>query len=338
MKRFKTQQVRLAVLIAVFVLVALGILTNASAGNLCGIGWKDIALLCPLGALETMLASKTIIPQALISFVVVAVLAVLLGRVFCSWICPGALMRELKARSAAKRAVKAAGQSRAAEPAQAADNAAHTARTAAEAPLSAEDVLCDRPIAGGQSGIDASRKRRPAWLSRFDSRHAVLLGALLSSAIFGFPVFCLICPIGLAFATFALLFQFFGGVGNVSLSLLLYPLVFVIELVFLRGWCTKFCPLGALISLLSIPNRTLRPKVDTTRCIQANGGACNRCSAACLERLDPHLPARMNDCSKCGRCSAACPVQAISFTKLAEQLPGKNTPAAADMQQESAAK
>ena len=33
---------------------------------------------------------------------------------------------------------------------------------------------------------------------KFDSRHAVLGGAVLTTAVFGFPVFCLVCPVGLA--------------------------------------------------------------------------------------------------------------------------------------------
>ena len=37
--------------------------------------------------------------------------------------------------------------------------------------------------------------------AKLDSRHYVLGGALLSTAVFGFPVFCLVCPIGLTFAT-----------------------------------------------------------------------------------------------------------------------------------------
>lgn len=44
----------------------------------------------------------------------------------------------------------------------------------------------------------------------FDSRHAVLGGALLTTAVFGFPVFCLVCPVGLTFAAVALLVSLFG--------------------------------------------------------------------------------------------------------------------------------
>ena len=40
-----------------------------------------------------MLASKSIIPAAVVSFVVAATICALLGKVFCSWICPSALSR-----------------------------------------------------------------------------------------------------------------------------------------------------------------------------------------------------------------------------------------------------
>ena len=142
----------------------------------------------------------------------------------------------------------------------------------------------------------------------------MLLAALASATIFGFPVFCLICPIGLMFGTVVLICQFFGGIGDVSLSLVVFPVVLVLELVVARKWCTRFCPLGALLSLLSMPNRTFTPKVDTKKCIKARGGSCDKCRESCLEDLDPHFSGRMNECSKCGRCAQTCPVHAISFS------------------------
>ena len=45
---------------------------------------------------------------------------------------------------------------------------------------------------------------------RFVSRSGVLAGALASAAIFGFPVFCQICPVGLTFATVLLIMSLFA--------------------------------------------------------------------------------------------------------------------------------
>ncbi len=42
-----------------------------------------------------------------------------------------------------------------------------------------------------------------------DSRNWVLGGAILSTAAFGFPVFCLVCPVGLTFGTLVVVWRVF---------------------------------------------------------------------------------------------------------------------------------
>ena len=77
---------RLRVLIPVLIMVAIGVgfVFNTGVGTLSAIGWKDIALLCPLGALSTMIASKTIVPQAVVSLILAAIAILILGRTFCA--------------------------------------------------------------------------------------------------------------------------------------------------------------------------------------------------------------------------------------------------------------
>jgi ferredoxin-type protein NapH len=148
-----------------------------------------------------------------------------------------------------------------------------------------------------------------------DSRHLVLGGSLLSAALFGFPVFCLVCPIGLIFGTVIVAWQFIGF-EDLSLSLLIYPLLLIVELVFLRKWCARFCPLGAALSLMSLPNRLVKPVVNREKCISCTGGSCHVCADVCEERLDPHCATSMNECTKCGVCKDRCPAGAISFALL----------------------
>ncbi|MFR1638333.1 MAG: 4Fe-4S binding protein [Eggerthellaceae bacterium] len=69
--------------------------------------------------------------------------------------------------------------------------------------------------------------------------------ALLSTAVFGFPVFCLICPVGLTFATLIAVWRLFQF-NEVALSLLVFPAMLALEVLVLRKWCSRFCPLGAL--------------------------------------------------------------------------------------------
>ncbi len=143
---------------------------------------------------------------------------------------------------------------------------------------------------------------------------------MLATAAFGFPAFCLICPVGLTVATFVGLWHLFQF-SEATLSLVVFPLILVLELVFLRRWCHRFCPVGALLSLGSRLNRTFRPTVNQETCLSCSGASCHQCAAVCPEGIDLHHPqasAPLNECVKCGECAQACPAQAIHFPFLAD--------------------
>lgn len=284
MKKMKARTLRTIVTFAV--LVAIGYFTAWGIGNLSGFGWDAFSVLCPLGYLESLVAGKTFVPRAFISFVVILVLIMVFGRVLCAWICPMPTLQRL-IPGVRRRKRKDAAQ------------------------VSQEVSVCE-PTADKPAG----KVRRV----RFDSRFGVLLGALASAAIFGFPVFCLICPVGLTFATVLLVMRLFAF-GDVTWAVVVVPLVLLIEVVFLRKWCGKFCPLGALISLVSGANRTLRPHVDDAACLFTSKGVrCFACSKACPEHLDVRRPQlseeALGNCTKCRECADACPAKAISFPVL----------------------
>lgn len=300
MKKMKARTLRTIVTFAVLVLVAIGYFTAWGIGNLSGFGWDAFSVLCPLGYLESLVAGKTFVPRAFISFVVILVLIMVLGRVFCAWICPMPTLQRL-IPGVRRRKRKDAAQ------------------------VSQEVSVCE-PTADKPAG----KVRRV----RFDSRFGVLLGALASAAIFGSPVFCLICPVGLAFATVLLVMRLFAF-GDVTWAVVVVPLVLLIEVVFLRKWCGKFCPLGALISLVSGANRTLRPHVDDAACLFTSKGVrCFACSKACPEHLDVRRPQlseeALGNCTKCRECADACPAKAISFPVLPKADGSHDAPAPVD--------
>ncbi|WP_172636481.1 4Fe-4S binding protein [Desulfitobacterium hafniense] len=145
---------------------------------------------------------------------------------------------------------------------------------------------------------------------------AVLGASLASSAVFGFPVFCLVCPVGLIFATlFALtrLLQF----NEPTSDLIVFPLIIIIELVFLKKWCGRWCPMGALLGLFSRFNRRLVPTVDRSLCLEDTRNAkCRICRSTCsldIDLKDGSGAGELSDCTKCRECAANCPVQAIHF-------------------------
>ena len=304
----KISYARRATLILVVVAVLLSFFLNIGTGNLSSLGWDAIAYICPLGALETFLASWIFVPRALIALVIVALLVILLGKVFCSWLCPVPPLRKFftfKKDDSVKKAIEASNEALKAVDTEGAVLEVVPAEASIE-PLNAEEqAALSTSCSSGCSSCAEKRKK-------FDSRHIVLGGALLSTAIFGFPVFCIVCPVGLTFASLIALWRLVGF-NEPSWALLIFPLFLALELFVLRKWCFKFCPLGALMSLLSIPNRLFRPHVDEKKCLRSKGIDCTVCTSICEEGLDPHSMEGMHECTKCGLCKEQCPGHAITI-------------------------
>lgn len=293
----KSTTLRILIPLAVLLVAGIGFALHIDLGTLSAVGWQDISLLCPLGALGTMLASKMVIPRAVISLVVAVVAIILLGRAFCGWICPVPVIEKL--RTVFK---KQPSKSQADKDAQSAAKAQGEGLTAEEKALL-------------KKGCSSCKACAPA-----NSRHLVLGGALLSAAIFGFPVFCLICPIGLSFALVFVLILLFGG-GDVTWSVVAIPALLLVEVVFFRKWCSHICPLSALMSLVGKLNKTFRPSIDDDKCLETSHGAvCGKCAEACEVGIDPRHPengAPWSECTKCRACVEACPGHAISMPLLA---------------------
>ena len=198
-------------------------------------------------------------------------------------------------------------------------SASELAAASAPAGASASAAACSPSACAACSGAKACAKAlAPVGGKRdglqLDSRHAVLVGTLASAAVFGFPVFCLICPVGLTFATIIGLWNLVQF-NEPSWALVIFPVILILEVTVLRKWCSKICPISALVSLLSNLNVTLRPRVKTDVCLRSRGVDCHACVDACPEQLDPHSK-RIPECSKCGKCVDACPAKAISIKLL----------------------
>lgn len=263
--------------ISFFILLALvGLAFHTGTGTLSAVGYSTISAICPLGSLETLIASKTFIPAVFISLAVFLVISILFGRIFCAWMCPVPLFRRWFPKTEKSQNI--------------------STKEIEEAPE--------------REGLVASAKK-------IDTSYFVLGGALGSTFLFGFPVFCLICPVGLSFAVIVgvwRLIQF----NEPTWSLMVFPAVLALELVFFRFTCRKFCPLGALISLMSRVNLFFKPAIDTKSCLKASKGAdCSICKDVCHEEIDLHeplTPQTLSRCTKCKDCSDVCPMQAISFS------------------------
>jgi ferredoxin-type protein NapH len=247
-------------LILVFAAVLASLAFDTGLGTPSALGVGEFFLICPLGGAEAMLASRSFIPMAAVSMLVVLLLALLVGRAWCAWGCPAPKIRSFFRR---------------------------------EPP-------------------PETRPRR-TW------RNGVLVLVFVASLALGFPVFCLVCPIGLTFGTAVSLWRLLVF-KQVTASVLVFPVCLGLELVLYRKWCLNLCPIAALLALLGRGARLLRPSVDASKCLlyQSDGGrtACNACARACAERIDLHAnsaAADLQDCTRCGECQRVCPAQAISI-------------------------
>ena len=298
--------------LAVIVIVFVGFLANLGIGTISAPGFWDISILCPLGALGTMLASKMMVPRAVVSLVIMVVLIIIFARAFCGWICPVPLVQKLRDLFSKPQAKEAKAED------------ADGTKAANVAPLTDEEKAalatgCEKDAKGLAGCASCAKKRGDA----VDARHFVLGGALVSTFIFGFPVFCLVCPIGLTFATILLLVNLFGQ-GDVTWSLIVVPALLIAEVVLFKKWCHKLCPLSAFMSLIAKLNRTFKPTIDDAKCLETSKGAtCGRCGKACNEGIDPRHPelseAAWSECTKCRSCVDACPANAITMPLIAKK-------------------
>ena len=261
---------------------------------------------------------------AVVSIVIMAVLVLAVGRAFCGWVCPVPLLDRVRGffRSPKKRtALEQAKRS------EMLGIAKSELGEAAASPERAKRVEGSPTAADGAYSHDCgSCSSCKGVRAKLDSRHYVLGGALLSTAIFGFPVFCLVCPIGLTFATVLVVWRLFAA-GDMTWSVVLIPLLLVVELVFLRKWCTRFCPMAGLMNLVSRFSKTWRPVIDESKCLETvNGAACSKCAIACEADINLRHPdfgeRTLADCTRCRACVDACPAKAVSMPFLVKKGAG----------------
>ena len=284
-------RIRKAVRFLIVAVLLIALFAGWQTGTLCSVGYDAIAYICPLGALEAIFGSWAFVPRVLICLAVVVIVALAFGKAFCSWVCPVAPLSDLLRGKKARE------------------------KDECERTQAAHRVL-ER---WSDTNAAQAEKHKP-FRSRVDGRHVVLAGSLASAAVCGFPVFCLVCPIGLTFASAIALYRLIGF-NEPAIEVLVFPALLVLELTVLRKWCHRFCPVGALLSLLSRGNRTFKPHVDASMCARHAGSSCAACAQACPEHIDPcaDLGDRsLAECTRCGACVNTCPAKALSFVNRKE--------------------
>lgn len=281
---------RKVTLALVFVAVLASLAFDSGIGTPSAWGIGEFFLLCPLGAIEAMVASKALIPVTLISLAVVAAFALLFGRAWCAWGCPAPVIRNFFRRAPKPGRVQGAG-------------AAGCAGAAA---------------GGGVPGGEACAGSARAGVRRTvrDPRTWVLVAVVAVTFVAGLPLFCLVCPVGLTFGTVGSLWHLVVD-KQMTLSAVVFPAALAVELVLYRKWCASLCPIAALLNLFGHGARLFRPRVNAATCVRyRHGTACDACAAACPEHIDLHAPdaaTALAECTRCGACVHRCPTASVSI-------------------------
>ncbi len=316
---------RTLVALSLILFAIVGLAFHTGTGTICQYGVNIVNALCPLGGLETMIASHTFLPRGIIGMLFVLLLILVFGRAFCSWMCPTNVVRRVfglkNPYQRRQHAVRRAAEKLVRVKEQAAEDAATEEDIElAKANLAAAEEAAAHPA----PGLDDAPAPERGGLR--DTRIWVLIGTFISTAICGIPVFCLVCPVGLTFASVTAIWRAVQF-GETTWSILVWPALLVLEMVILRRWCHTLCPLGALVSLVARKNPTFKVNLNTSACLrESKGVACDRCVDVCPEGIDLHPNATTtphHQCLKCGDCTSVCPAHAITFSVFSKLNKGE---------------
>lgn len=269
----KMRYLRIGVAAAVLVTVLACTATHVPLGTLCA--------LCPVGFAEIAIASGSLPWGLALGVALLLLLVVALGRVFCSWVCPTSLIRNL-----------------------------FGGRT--------PSGLTGRTGACPGCDTDPANPNTAREHSNLAAQGIVLAVLLVVSFTVHFPVFCLICPIGLTFGALFAVSRLFVT-WQPGWELIVFPAMLLIEVFVLRRWCAAICPLGFFFGLMSkVRSRiSFLPdlRANQNRCIHSEG--CNVCATTCPENISiaTASPHDLEDCTFCLDCKEHCPTKAIALGK-----------------------
>lgn len=282
-----TRGLRRAVqLVVLGLFVYLAIATAENWSTIGGIPPDFFLRTSPLIGAAAMVASRTIIDECLVAGGVVALLTLLLGRVYCGWFCPFGTLIDIVERLLYGRRRPAAWSQARSDKWRAAKYILLACALGA-AVFSYQPLLLLDPISLLHRTVAISIE--PPVTSVTNETLGQLYRPLAARGIRvrpGEPRF--------------------GAAGFVALTMVIA--IIGVSAVQRRFWCRYLCPLGGLFALLTWRPLIRRRVVDS--CIHCR--ACERiCKMGCLYGDGEQY--RSRECITCYECETCCPPRAVSF-------------------------
>lgn len=218
MKKVSLNTLRKCVQWSIIALIAISALNGWAFSSCSFLNIGYLRLVCPVGFLETVLASRSIIWGLVPGFVVVLVLIVLMGRAYCSWACPAGVAKYQAQRLWDKRA-----------------------------PVKIKTFI-------NQKWEDAGQRLTRRFKMGKGDVIAIFAGAAIGIVVFGYPVISLFCPIGIVSRSLIEMVAHF----SLRTDLLLLAVPLVGGLFFKHGWkscCAvgKYCAVVSKLNVTLVP-------------------------------------------------------------------------------------
>jgi len=203
----------------------------------------------PFGGLQVLLSGQVeplLLIPTIIAVLIFVILIVLLGNVFCSWVCPVGTIIDSFDKFVEKYFPNI----------EAKRNKRSQQRKERKQKEEGSSLGCPLCPLHKINGVLA---------------HGIIASALVGSAVFKFPVFCAVCPIGIV-SRGLIHFKSMMSVTRMWmvwwLELLAVPVVAtLLSLREKRYWCKRLCPVGAFLGMVGSLNPFIKPRVKEERCI-----------------------------------------------------------------------